>query len=990
MNHAPARPSHTVNLPAFLKVGSVCLRASPTCRVSGFERYDAARHLPGCVTGSVNITIPDASTHFQYDLQGNLIQVTDGEGQLTQLTYNRLGQPVQVTDARGHVWTTTYDAKGHELTRTNPLHQTVTTVWNKAGDRLSQTDAGGHTTTYATDAAGRITRITNALGHTRRQDYDAAGRPTAQRNEAGQTTLEVTYDLAGRLTQSRDGNGNTIAYGYGEGSAITPLSIQYPGFKRQLAYDARQRTTEIKDILSDALSYSTKQSYDAKGNLTTLTDRNGKLTQLAYDGLGRLVQVTDPASGITRYTYDQRDNLIAVTDANGHTTQYTYDKVDRRTAETRPLGQTQTYAYDEAGNLTRTQDAQGNRLDYTYNDANRRVEEKHTPVGSQTPTRTITYTYNPVGSLTGYTDSNSTNGHMLAHSATYILDALQRKTQETVTLGANSYSTTLTWTPTGQKASQTSPGNLKAEYGYDTAQQLASVSLPTGTLTIADRQWTAPKKITFPGGSVQSREYDGLLRPTRIKVSDPGQSTLIDRQYSFDPESNITKKATEHGDYTYGYDDLYRLTTVDSPSGLPDEGWTYDKLGNRLTDQNRGTPLFGSPSPWTYNANNQLIQSYTTDGEAITHSYDENGSLTQQTSPSGEATDNQRYVYDAQNRLVEVQDSTGATLAVYQYDPYGRRIAKTTRQAQTGVTSTTTYLYSDEGLIGEATATGSLAVEYGWQPGNLWGTDPLYIRTTKTNGADPEVFYYQNDHLGTPQVIVDQAGNIVWNAKALAFGETTVSTEASITNNLRFPGQYYDAETSTHYNFFRDYDPSTGRYVESDPIGLEGGINIYVYVGGNPLRWDDSLGLARIITPGFKNFSEEMAWRRKYKDLYDMNNFVREEIKRKCPNLLPRFDNWIIYPDTNIDNPLKRGRMEATTKGSSTQFNFGWFNQTPSDPGQYFIFMHEFRHVSPINDALSSPSDFGQVVAGKPNNSSYEQDADEWAKKFIEGKCGCD
>ena len=112
-----------------------------------------------------------------------------------------------------------------------------------------------------------------------------------------------------------------------------------------------------------------------------------------------------------------------------------------------------------------------------------------------------------------------------------------------------------------------------------------------------------------------------------------------------------------------------------------------------------------------------------------------------------------------------------------------------------------------------------------------------------------------NDHLGTPQKLTDQSQVVVWEADVNPFGETTITTN-TITNNLRFPGQYYDDETNLHHNGYRTYDPSIGRYIQSDPIGLSGGINTYSYVGSNPLNLTDPNGLAVqglalcIINPG--------------------------------------------------------------------------------------------------------------------------------------------
>ncbi len=114
-----------------------------------------------------------------------------------------------------------------------------------------------------------------------------------------------------------------------------------------------------------------------------------------------------------------------------------------------------------------------------------------------------------------------------------------------------------------------------------------------------------------------------------------------------------------------------------------------------------------------------------------------------------------------------------------------------------------------------------------------------------SNGAGSPL-YVHADHLATPQKMTDQAASLVWDKVQRPFGETfSVSGAASSPwgNPKRFPGQLHDPETGFHYNYFRDYDPTTGRYLQSDPIGLDGGLNTYAYVSGNPVRWGDPLGL---------------------------------------------------------------------------------------------------------------------------------------------------
>jgi len=109
------------------------------------------------------------------------------------------------------------------------------------------------------------------------------------------------------------------------------------------------------------------------------------------------------------------------------------------------------------------------------------------------------------------------------------------------------------------------------------------------------------------------------------------------------------------------------------------------------------------------------------------------------------------------------------------------------------------------------------------------------------------VYKIYTDHLGTPRRLSDETGAIIWSWEGKPFGESTPQNPQNLDFNLRFSGQYYDAETSTHYNINRDYNPQTGRYLQSDPIGYDGGVNNYGYVGGKVLSSVDEMGLVTYI-----------------------------------------------------------------------------------------------------------------------------------------------
>ncbi len=141
-------------------------------------------------------------------------------------------------------------------------------------------------------------------------------------------------------------------------------------------------------------------------------------------------------------------------------------------------------------------------------------------------------------------------------------------------------------------------------------------------------------------------------------------------------------------------------------------------------------------------------------------------------------------------------------------------------------------------MIGEYDANGNALKTYGYRPDSTWTTDPLFLK------QGLEYYFYQNDHLGTPQKLVAMNGAVVWSATYTAFGDAVVDV-STVTNNLRFPGQYYDAETGLFYNGFRYYEPGIGRYLQTDPIGFLGkDVNWYEYTGNNSINRKDFLGLS--------------------------------------------------------------------------------------------------------------------------------------------------
>ncbi|MDM3871792.1 RHS repeat-associated core domain-containing protein [Porticoccus sp. W117] len=723
-------------------------------------------------------------TTYTYDASGNLSTITNALGHVTQLTdYNGRGQPEKTIDSNGVETLFTYHARGWLLT---------STLKDPGGN--SANDA---VTTYGYDNVGQITSITLANGAVMNYEYDGARRLTAVSNNLGER-IEYTVDLAGNVTQEviKDG-----------GSTIVKSMTQ--------TYD------ELSRLLTSvgASNQTTSYGYDVNGNVTSITDGNNNQTTQSFDALDRLKDELKPLNQDISYGYDAQGNMNTVTDPKGLVTTYNYNGLGNLTSLVSPDTGTTSYTHDEADNRLTKTDAKGVTASYSYDALNRL-----TAVDYPGTTLDITYGYDAgaygKGRLTSITDASGTR--------TFTYDYFGNLASISAT-GSASYTLSYGYTTAGQLNKITYPSGRTVDYTYNNQGEVngATTTYNAQTQTLASNFTYQPfgpiKQFDYGNGIQLDRSFDQDYR-----LTSQSHGTVKANSYSYDNVDNITAvDDTLDGsrDQSFTYDALDRLTNATGVYGTL--SYTYDATGNRQTiTDNTGTDSY------TYDANSHRLLSTNN----WTYQYDANGNQVSKLDSSGNGL---LYGYDDRNRLVTVterdtsanpnpQDTLKAT---YTYNARGERVKKVTP------TATTHYLYTSAGeLLAELDGSGAAVREYIYL-----AKQPLAIAQYSAPSSST-LYYSHNDHLGTPQVITNGIQQVVWSSDRKPFGETTVTT-TTIANNLRFTGQHYDEESGLHHNYFRDYDPETGRYIQSDPIGLGGGISTYGYVSGNPVKYTDPLGL---------------------------------------------------------------------------------------------------------------------------------------------------
>ncbi|NYE30633.1 RHS repeat-associated protein [Rhodanobacter sp. K2T2] len=498
----------------------------------------------------------------------------------------------------------------------------------------------------------------------------------------------------------------------------------------------------------------------------------------------------------TVMTYDAGDHVTSVTDPRGLVTSYTHDGLGHLLQQVSPDTGTVTYAYDGYGRLAGMTRADGVQTTYGYDGINRRTTVS---AGGLTQTYAYDNCTNGLGRLCS--DSDATG----ATSYSYTPEGWTGG--RGFTMGSTTYALGFSYDAMGRVTVVNYPDSNQAVYSY-TNGAVASVSLKVagtsvnGATAITYRPMDmAMSAWTSSNGLANSLSYDTDGRLTGINV--PGKQSLSFTYDAADRITQITNGIDNTLTQNFGYDYVSRLTSV--YSSVENESYQYDANGNR----NTGT-VNGVTQTYTYSpTSNQLTG--ISGGASTQYGYDANGNTTLVNGASS-------YQYDPYIRL----DAAGG--ATDYVNPEGQRLRK-----MGGSTGTTYFAPSTDGTLLAEDDNGTW-VDYVRLNGRLIGRI-----------SAGQVSAIHDDQVGRTEVVTDASQNVMWLAQNFPF--TQKVTTANITLNLGFPGQYYDAERQTWNNGYRDYSSGLGRYIESDPSGLMGGINTYAYVLSNPVSSADVLGL---------------------------------------------------------------------------------------------------------------------------------------------------
>ncbi len=813
----------------------------------------------------------------------------DGTTQLYQYEYNTFGKTTKMTDPLGRVTTYVYDPNGIDLLtvyQRNPAGASLDLdgqnadkiaayTYNAQHEPLTAADAAGQTTVYEYYANGQVHTITNPKNEVTTYAYDSSGYLQSITGPVAGAITQFSYDGFGRLRTTTDS----------EGYAVT---IDYDS----IGGDPTKTMDRVAKVTYPDGTYE-ETTFDRLDPEWT-RDRLGRWSRKFYDALRRVIVTQDPLYRLTSYDWCNCGSLDGVTDANQNTTSWVRDIQGRVTDKIYADQTSIHYAYENTtSRLKSTTDAKGQSTNYAYFLDNNLQQASYTNAQIATPnvsyiydtaynrvasmadgTGTTAYGYNAIAAppalgagrlasvdgplandtITYFYDelgraaSRSING--AANAASLIYDALGRVQSTTNPLGTFTYSFV---NATGRIDHVDLPGGQKTQYAYfdnlgdDRLQQIKNLNPAGGIILQFDYLYNAVGEITswtLQQGDIATASrydfgYDGVdqLRSAKLtKTSD--QTPLGQSDYDYDAAGN--RSSNQAGDIvtTSNFNELNQLVAEDSGGkmhfrGTVDEPATVtvggkaasvDASGNfdGVADVSVGSNTV--PIVATDGSGNSRTSNYQVTvaaGASQTLNYDANGNLA--------ADGTKSYEWDAANRLLAINYTNTTNRTEFSYDGLGRR---TKIVEKTGGTINSTKKFVWDGLtIAEERDTNDNLTKRFYSQGVSLNSQPTSLN-----------YYYLRDHLGSIRESTDSAGAIQARYDYDPWGNRT-KVDGGFDADFGFTGHYYHAPSGLHLAPYRGYESKIGRWLSRDPIGEEGGLNLYGYVGNDPVDRIDPLGL---------------------------------------------------------------------------------------------------------------------------------------------------
>jgi RHS repeat-associated protein len=754
------------------------------------------------------------------------------------------------------------------LVRHTPMDGVEVRLMLDASGRTIERQRGRERMNYVHDAVGRVVRVERNDGTRDILQYDAWGREVAVTDARG-SRREVQFDTESRIlqTQTRDTTGKV---------PIEP---------RHIKYDTRGRPIAEGNVRID---------YDPLGRIASVVDNMQRQTVYGYDALGRQTAqeqrasasesavvhgnpaTTDLLVARTQLLYRRQagepDGLVA---PNGATTTTDRDDFGRTVRLSSADTGVTVSTHDLADRPVLTIDASGNRTEYRHDALGRLIHRKTSNPSRPDEVDEARWRYE------GARLAESGNAHQTDlfqwDKAGKLVEQMTRLTAADGKGSDHVFVTKFLYDEAGKLSEKRLPDGLVLLHRYQHGQLSAMVlRYPNGKqqpilASIEESAALGWRKLAFGNGVVTTYHHDrsGHITGIDTVAHDRGANKatpLYEQRLEYDGAGRVVAIERNGQTERYAYDGLDRLTEVRAPH--ENRRFEYDLLGNRtaMWEIQLSAPATTPTQELRYQPQSNRLQRIVQSGRAVDWNYDGSGRPTN--------IGQRQYRHGLNGRLAEIWDGRHL-LAGYRYNESGERILKVVDDRSTH------FLYSDNRLSAEVDGQGRLVAHYlylghvpvakvearhdeeasGWtsvRP-NFWQRSWSLLKRLAGSPVDDEpssathavrLLYVHADHLGTPQAGTDNTRNVAWRMKHVAFGRAAQSDSNTSGHgmglNLRLPGQYFDEETQWHYNYMRDYDPDLGRYVQSDPIGLAGGLNTYAYASNNPLSYIDPNGLQAV------------------------------------------------------------------------------------------------------------------------------------------------